>query len=249
MFKDINEMSSSEIREGYTLHNGVYTCHLCKAKFEEGQVYPFEDCYFDAKHAIQKHIEKEHENRLEILLSLDSKYVAFTNNQKELLLMMASGLSDNEIAKKANISMTTVRNQRFQFREKAKQAKMYLAIYELAQSGFGKKQEEQIVDVHFSANQVDDRFVITKEEEETIKGKVFKCLDPLILAAFPAKQKKKIVILNTIIKQFEMDKQYEEKEVNAILKAIYDDYVSLRRYLIEYGYLDRSKDGSQYWVK
>ncbi|MBJ6950597.1 DUF2087 domain-containing protein, partial [Vibrio cholerae] len=29
----------------------------------------------------------------------------------------------------------------------------------------------------------------------------------------------------------------------------YPDFVTLRRYLIEYGFLDRTDDGSQYWVK
>jgi hypothetical protein len=30
---------------------------------------------------------------------------------------------------------------------------------------------------------------------------------------------------------------------------VYDDYVTVRRYLIEYGFLDRKDDGSQYWLK
>ncbi len=34
-----------------------------------------------------------------------------------------------------------------------------------------------------------------------------------------------------------------------ILKPIYHDYVMIRRYLIEYGFLDRHRDGSAYWVK
>ncbi len=29
----------------------------------------------------------------------------------------------------------------------------------------------------------------------------------------------------------------------------YDDNATIRRYLIEYGFLDRSKDCSKYWVK
>jgi hypothetical protein len=42
---------------------------------------------------------------------------------------------------------------------------------------------------------------------------------------------------------------YAEKEINEILKAIYEDYVMLRRYLIEYGFIDRKSDGSEYWLK
>ena len=34
-----------------------------------------------------------------------------------------------------------------------------------------------------------------------------------------------------------------------ILKRIYEDNATIRRYLIEYGFLDRSKDCSKYWVK
>ena len=30
---------------------------------------------------------------------------------------------------------------------------------------------------------------------------------------------------------------------------MYEDYVHIRRYLIEYGFLDRKADGSAYWVK
>ena len=40
-----------------------------------------------------------------------------------------------------------------------------------------------------------------------------------------------------------------EKDINKILKRIYDDNATIRRYLIEYGFFDRSKDCSKYWVK
>jgi len=35
---------------------------------------------------------------------------------------------------------------------------------------------------------------------------------------------------------------YSEEEINAFLKQIFEDFVSLRRYLIEYGFLHRTKD-------
>ena len=43
-------------------------------------------------------------------------------------------------------------------------------------------------------------------------------------------------------------KKYTEKELNTILVESFDDYVTIRRYLIEYGFLDRKKDGSRYWI-
>ena len=74
-------------------------------------------------------------------------------------------------------------------------------------------------------------------------------MQPLRLKTFPPKEKKKVVILRTIAKEFEEGIRYSEVQVNEILKDIYPDYVTLRRYLIEYGYLERTRDGSAYWKK
>jgi len=51
------------------------------------------------------------------------------------------------------------------------------------------------------------------------------------------------------VKKFDSSEKYTEKEVNQILESVYPDFVTLRRYLIEYGFLDRTADGSKYWVK
>ncbi|MGX4667923.1 DUF2087 domain-containing protein [Cerasibacillus sp. JNUCC 74] len=42
---------------------------------------------------------------------------------------------------------------------------------------------------------------------------------------------------------------YSEMEVNEILKAIYSDFAILRRYLIDYEFMERSRDCTKYWVK
>ncbi len=57
------------------------------------------------------------------------------------------------------------------------------------------------------------------------------------------------VILRHIMRFFEKEKTYTEKEISDILKNIYADFVTLRRYLIEYGFFDRVADGSKYWIK
>jgi hypothetical protein len=56
------------------------------------------------------------------------------------------------------------------------------------------------------------------------------------------------VILQTIAAVFERNKTYSEREINAILAEIYDDYVTLRRYLIDYGFLGRTAGGREYWL-
>jgi len=96
---------------------------------------------------------------------------------------------------------------------------------------------------------VDERYEITEEESRKILENVFSSLEPLRLKVFSKKEKKKIVILRKVAEQFESGKQYSEPEVNAILKEIWEDFATMRRYLIEYGYLDRTKDGKTYWKR
>ncbi|WP_441245769.1 DUF2087 domain-containing protein [Kitasatospora sp. McL0602] len=45
---------------------------------------------------------------------------------------------------------------------------------------------------------------------------------------------------------FEPGLAYRESEVNDALRTVHDDFPALRRYLIEGGWLSRTKDGSSY---
>ncbi|HYP39243.1 MAG TPA: DUF2087 domain-containing protein [Chloroflexia bacterium] len=60
------------------------------------------------------------------------------------------------------------------------------------------------------------------------------------LVAFPKKNDQMVVILTEMAQRFESGKRYTEKEVNVILEDINEDYCTLRRSLVDYGYLSRS---------
>lgn len=68
------------------------------------------------------------------------------------------------------------------------------------------------------------------------------------LRQIPAKQNKKLVIYKWLVRQFEPGVTYSEREVNDIIVRFHDDYASLRRGLIEFGFLRRERGGGQYWV-
>jgi DNA-binding HxlR family transcriptional regulator len=69
------------------------------------------------------------------------------------------------------------------------------------------------------------------------------------LLRIPTKLKQTKIILRWLVTLFEADKLYTEKEVNEVIKSVHkEDFVSLRRELIDFGWLRRSKDGAQYWV-
>jgi hypothetical protein len=66
------------------------------------------------------------------------------------------------------------------------------------------------------------------------------------LTAFPLKQSQILVILDSVAARFESEKQYTEREINVILSEVTADFATLRRYLVDYGYLSRTSDGSVY---
>lgn len=69
------------------------------------------------------------------------------------------------------------------------------------------------------------------------------------LTRFPNKQKKTIVVLRWLATLFQPDRLYSESEVNTILKSVYEeDFVSLRRDLVDFGYLRRERGGGKYWL-
>lgn len=88
----------------------------------------------------------------------------------------------------------------------------------------------------------------TEEELNQVKDSYFSSLDPVVLNVFPAKEKKKFIALQIIKTVFQPKITYTEKEVSSILKEVYFDFVTLRRYLVDYRYLLRETDGSAYWV-
>jgi hypothetical protein len=47
--------------------------------------------------------------------------------------------------------------------------------------------------------------------------------------------------------KFDFNEKYDEPAVNDVLMNIFDDHVFARRLLIEWGFLDRTPDGSAYW--
>lgn len=66
------------------------------------------------------------------------------------------------------------------------------------------------------------------------------------IKAFPAQEKKFIVILRYALKRFQPGVRYTEKQVSEMLAELHEDYASLRRGFIEYNLMER-KDGV-YWV-
>jgi hypothetical protein len=65
------------------------------------------------------------------------------------------------------------------------------------------------------------------------------------LTEIPMRAGKRRIVLERIAVEFDPGTHYEEREVNAIVGRFFDDHASLRRYLVDEGFLDR--DHGIYW--
>ncbi len=65
------------------------------------------------------------------------------------------------------------------------------------------------------------------------------------LFTLPAKRSKRLLVLDHVVQAFEPGLTYAEPEVNAVLARHHDDYVTLRRALVDEGFLTR--ENNVYW--
>lgn len=225
-----------ELKQGYKLVNEFYECLHCSERYEEGVIYPVGELFETAEHRMKAHIQAVHGTPLQPLLQLGRKQTGLSNSQQEIFKLFALGLSDKEIAERMAVIPATVRNYRFKLREKCRQGVVLNAMMSLLEEEKGD----------WVMTERDQRFDISEEfRQMTLSNH----LDAEGRArVIPSKEKKKVVLLQELMKQFVVDRNYTEQEVNLVVSQMFDDHVSIRRYLIEYGFLGRTNDGQIYWV-
>lgn len=84
-----------------------------------------------------------------------------------------------------------------------------------------------------------------QKREEVYRQKVIRAFFEYgKMRAIPVQRKKKLICYELIAEHFEPGRVYEEKEVNAIISPIYEDYCTIRRDMISEGIFRR--DGTRY---
>jgi len=66
------------------------------------------------------------------------------------------------------------------------------------------------------------------------------------ITAVPAKRTRCRQLLDEVAQAFEPGRRYPEPVVNEILRSVFDDYCTLRRYLVDEAFLSRTAAGT-YW--
>lgn len=81
---------------------------------------------------------------------------------------------------------------------------------------------------------------------EEVKIKYFKNNK---LMTIPKKEKNKIPVLQIVLEMLkERSFEFTEKELNEAIKTIYPDYSLIRRYLVDYKFLERDNYGRIYKI-
>ena len=81
---------------------------------------------------------------------------------------------------------------------------------------------------------------------EEVKIKFFKN-DKLMM--IPKKEKNKLLVLQIVLEMLKAKSlEFTEKELNEAIKEIYPDYSLVRRYLVDYKFLERDNYGRIYKI-
>lgn len=69
------------------------------------------------------------------------------------------------------------------------------------------------------------------------------------LTEFPSQRAKQLVVLQRLALEFDLGRRYTEREVNETLFPFFADWSTLRRHLVDEGFLDRESigGGNEYW--
>jgi DNA-binding HxlR family transcriptional regulator len=102
-----------------------------------------------------------------------------------------------------------------------------------AQSRIYTLRTEELREFASSASRAPD----TESGEEARTLRAF--FDGERLKQIPAQRKKRVVILRHLLTRFTPGRDYREREVNDILKVANEDFATLRRELIDYGFMTR----------
>jgi predicted transcriptional regulator len=85
--------------------------------------------------------------------------------------------------------------------------------------------------------------ILQEERITKYKNKILKTfIKHNKLIKIPVQYKKRLVILEEICRQFQPGKIYRENEIDEILESYYEDFTSLRRYLIDHQFLSRDNE-------
>ena len=173
------------------------------------------------------------------------KALADSNRLKIVGLLAEKSYSVEELAELLQLKPSTVSHHLARLSEAGlvrARSESYYNIYQLDQSVLEEKKRTMFTRSELSsvAAEVDaDAYDKKMIRDYTRRDGSLKTLQ--------SQRKKLEAILRFVVKDFDMEKRYSEKQVNEILKRYYNDTATLRRELVGFGLMQREGGGGEYW--
>lgn len=218
-------------------------CVFCGERFGLGHVHRFGAELLTSRAAAARHVLDAHGGAFEAITSTGPAALGIGDAQAIVLRGFHDGDDDPAVAAAlGGKALSTVRNHRRNLRIKAAEAKLFLAAMALAEehADSGKR----FVDFGPSLPIRDGRSDVTEDEAARIE-KTFLRPDGS-LVRIPPKEKQKLVVLRRVAERFERGRTYNDAEVRSLLGQVHEDYALLRRYLVDYRFIERDPEGTRY---
>ncbi|MDA8412034.1 MAG: DUF2087 domain-containing protein [Treponema sp.] len=239
--EEIGDLARGYRKDG---HGRILRCLHCAQAFDTELLHAVTEGMGTAERAAREHVERVHGGPLEALLAFGKERTGLSDIQETLLRSFHAGADDRETALRlGGKSESTVRNHRFQLRRREGEARIFVALMALVAARESPQSKPFAYPLDLPA---DGAIYVTEPEAESIEAHYLDFSKAPAMPKFPKRQKEKLVLLKRIAERFELDRTYTETEVNRILMPIHADYVMIRRYLIDFRFLEREADGSAY---
>ena len=173
------------------------------------------------------------------------KALADSNRLKIVGLLAEKSYSVEELAEMLQLKPSTVSHHLARLSEAGlvtARSESYYNVYQLDQSVLEQKARTMFSNGELSS-------VTAEVDLEAYDKKVIHDYSRRdgSLKTLPSQRKKLEAVLRYVVKAFDMDKRYSEKQVNDILKRYYEDTATLRRELVGFGLMQREGGGGEYW--
>ena len=173
------------------------------------------------------------------------KALADSNRLKIVGLLAEKSYSVEELAEMLQLKPSTISHHLSRLSEAGlvkSHSESYYNVYRLDQSVLEEKARTMFTQVELSN-------VTAEVDADAYDKKVIRDYTRKdgSLKTLPAQRKKLEAVLRYVVRAFDADKRYSEKQVNEILKRYHEDTATLRRELVGFGLMQREGGGGEYW--
>ncbi|MFB9770476.1 DUF2087 domain-containing protein [Lactiplantibacillus modestisalitolerans] len=246
---DLTNYTLADLERGWHRNDSQLTCNYCQVSWP---------CSTEAA-VMHEHLQVVHGGNLSQLIHLDDRANTLTTKQQNLLMAFATGMKDQALAQQFQVAAATIRHQKFTFREKAKRAKLFLAIYQsvtqqattrpaptTAAPAPTTTQKTQIsaqpsAPAEISVNQP---AASTPPTDETQAAQILQnyldfSAEPVRLTKWPTEARVLTVLLHRLVVELPANQVLTAQTLRQRLSQLYFDPMTLQRALLTSGLLVR----------